>query len=96
MYCAVQARSLACYPLGHTWTRSCNSIPEISSLLFTDGLTEAEDEKAEEFGEVRLIQAARLAHGRTANPEQEIMKNVAAFCRGNFADDATLVVLEIH
>jgi sigma-B regulation protein RsbU (phosphoserine phosphatase) len=61
-------------------------------LLYTDGVTEAENQAGEEFAEARLVQAARLAHGSAENLQRKIMEEVSGFCEANFADDATLVV----
>jgi phosphoserine phosphatase RsbU/P len=65
-------------------------------LLYTDGVTEAENPAGEEFGETRLVQAARLANGSAENTQHKIMEAVSAFCAANFADDATLVVVTLE
>ena len=65
-------------------------------LLYTDGVTEAESRASEEFGEARLVQAARLAAGSAENTQRNIMEAVSAFCGENFADDATLVVVTLE
>jgi len=62
-------------------------------LLYTDGVTEAENQAGEEFGEARLVQAARRADGSAENTQRNIMEEVSGFCNANFADDATLVVV---
>jgi sigma-B regulation protein RsbU (phosphoserine phosphatase) len=64
-------------------------------LLSTDGITEAENTKLEEFGEDRLLEAARARHGSALEVQRAIMQQVTAFCGGNFRDDATLLVLRI-
>jgi sigma-B regulation protein RsbU (phosphoserine phosphatase) len=64
-------------------------------LLSTDGITEAENAKLEEFGEERLLQAARARNGSALEVQRAIMQQVTAFCGGNFRDDATLLVLRI-
>jgi sigma-B regulation protein RsbU (phosphoserine phosphatase) len=64
-------------------------------LLSTDGITEAENTELEEFGEGRLLQAARARHGSAIEVQRAIMQQVTAFCGGNFRDDATLLVLRI-
>jgi sigma-B regulation protein RsbU (phosphoserine phosphatase) len=64
-------------------------------LLSTDGITEAENAKLEEFGEERLLEAARARHGSALEVQRAIMQQVTAFCGGNFRDDATLLVLRI-
>ena len=64
-------------------------------LLSTDGITEAENAKLEEFGDERLLEAARARHGSALEVQRAIMQQVTAFCGGNFRDDATLLVLRI-
>ena len=63
-------------------------------LLFTDGITEATNTRDEEYGEARLLQ--RLdndSSSETAATHRKMMQEVSDFCRGNFADDATLVLI---
>jgi len=64
-------------------------------LLSTDGITEAENAQVEEFGDERLLQAARAHDGSALEIQRVIMQQVTAFCGGNFRDDATLLVLRI-
>ena len=64
-------------------------------LLSTDGITEAENAKLEEFGDERLLKAARAHHGSAFEVQRAIMQEVTAYCGGNFRDDATLLVLRI-
>jgi sigma-B regulation protein RsbU (phosphoserine phosphatase) len=64
-------------------------------ILSTDGITEAENANLEEFGDERLMEAARACHGSALEVQRAIMQQVTAFCEGNFRDDATLVVLRI-
>lgn len=64
-------------------------------LLSTDGITEAENANLEEFGDERLLEAARVCHGSALEIQRAIMQQVTAFCGGNFRDDATLLVLRI-
>jgi len=65
-------------------------------LLYTDGVTEAENKAGEEFGEERLVQAAHLADESAENTQRKIMEEVSLFCGANFADDATLVVVTLE
>jgi phosphoserine phosphatase RsbU/P len=64
-------------------------------LLSTDGITEAENARVEEFGDDRLLQAARGCDGSALEIQRLIMQQVTAFCGGNFRDDATLLVVRI-
>jgi sigma-B regulation protein RsbU (phosphoserine phosphatase) len=64
-------------------------------LLSTDGITEAENEQFQEFGDDRLLETARESGGSALEIQRAIMERVTAFCGGNFRDDATLLVLRI-
>jgi sigma-B regulation protein RsbU (phosphoserine phosphatase) len=64
-------------------------------LLWTDGITEAENTQLEEFGEERALEAARSVDASALDTQRAIMQQVTAFCGGNFRDDATLLVLRI-
>jgi sigma-B regulation protein RsbU (phosphoserine phosphatase) len=64
-------------------------------LLFTDGLTEANNAEGEEFGEERLIQTAIENRGLDANSlEEKLLASAAAFS-SSFTDDVTLVVVAV-
>ncbi|MGA8034818.1 MAG: PP2C family protein-serine/threonine phosphatase [Candidatus Acidiferrales bacterium] len=62
-------------------------------LLATDGVTEAENSRLEEFGEQRLLEAACTRNGSALDTQRAVMQQVTAYCGGNFRDDATLLVL---
>ena len=65
-------------------------------LFFTDGITEAPSPAGEEFGEERLIAAAGGAPDRSADAMKDhVLSQLAAFTGGAFADDATLIVVEL-
>jgi phosphoserine phosphatase RsbU/P len=64
-------------------------------LLSTDGVTEAENTRLEEFGEQRLLEAARARNGSALETQRAVMQKVTAYCGGNFRDDATLLVLRV-
>jgi sigma-B regulation protein RsbU (phosphoserine phosphatase) len=64
-------------------------------LLSTDGVTEAENTRLEEFGEQRLLEAARARNGSALDTQRAVMQQVTAYCGGNFRDDATLLVLRV-
>ena len=63
-------------------------------VLFTDGVSEARDEREEEFGEERL---ANLVASRGVEEAESLQKaivdDVTRFTSGNFHDDVTLVVV---
>ena len=76
------------------------SIDEIKSLLlYTDGLTEAENRQEEQFGPDRLAQAMRKA-GENADAEQviqQVMNDVQKFTDNeNFDDDVCLIAVQIQ
>jgi sigma-B regulation protein RsbU (phosphoserine phosphatase) len=66
-------------------------------FFYTDGVTEAENEATDEFGYERLQRAAvSSAPESAAATNRRIMEEVASFCKGQFRDDVTLVVLAIR
>jgi sigma-B regulation protein RsbU (phosphoserine phosphatase) len=66
-------------------------------LLTTDGVTEAADEHDEEFGNERVIAAARAVRGLGAQQiRTRILEDVTRFCKGNFLDDASLMVVTVE
>lgn len=65
-------------------------------LLTTDGVTEAANEQDQEFGNERVIAAARAARSLGAQGMRtRILDDVTRFCKGNFHDDATLIVVTV-
>ena len=66
-------------------------------LLFTDGITEAEDAQGDEFG-VERVAAFGEAHAASSAAElnEELLTQVSEFCGSQFQDDATLVVLAVN
>lgn len=66
-------------------------------VLFTDGVTEAEDSYGTEFGEDRVVQSLQDSDGRSAEDVQRrLMETVTLYCDGQFRDDATVVVLAVQ
>ncbi len=66
-------------------------------LLFTDGVTEAENETAAEFGLERLVQVLRTTRGLSSGRIQSaVLRSVTKFCNGHFSDDVTLVVVAVR
>jgi len=66
-------------------------------FFYTDGVTEAENEAADEFGNDRLVKAcAPSVPESAAASNRRIMDEVASFCKGQFRDDVTVVVLAIR
>jgi hypothetical protein len=65
-------------------------------LLYTDGLVEAEDPDRVLFGEARLLEVLRRHAAASAEEiQRRVLDAVAAHCRGEFQDDATLIVLAV-
>lgn len=63
-------------------------------ILFTDGVTEACNPNGEEFGDLRLVRL--LEENRSVSAaalQKKILDAVGHFCRGQWEDDATLIVL---
>jgi phosphoserine phosphatase RsbU/P len=68
--------------------------PKDNLLLFTDGITEATNSEGEEFGEARLrTSLSTLVNSGVDDFPSKLMREVSLFCGGNFADDATVVLL---
>ena len=64
-------------------------------LLSTDGVTEAFNAAEEEFGEERMIDAARHARGSAHAMRSQIMREVREFAEDRFHDDASVMVVTV-
>ena len=65
-------------------------------VLFTDGVTEAANERDEEFGEERLTGLVSENRAlKTQALQTRILETITDFCQGNFRDDVTLVILSV-
>jgi len=65
-------------------------------VIFTDGITEACDSGGEEWGEKRLLARVKESSAvSAADLRNDIMQRVSQFCRGDFADDATLLAVVV-
>ncbi len=65
-------------------------------ILYTDGVTEADNPEGEQFGETRLL--GLLEQNRTCSArelQQRILEAVAEFTGGQWRDDVTLLVLAV-
>jgi phosphoserine phosphatase RsbU/P len=77
----------------HCALRQCRLFPEDALVLYSDGVTESFDDKNEEFGEQRLIQA--LERHRNFSSEalmNSILDDVRSFSPREQHDDITLIV----
>lgn len=65
-------------------------------ILYTDGVSETWNAAGEEFGEERIVEAARGASGCGAEETQHrILDALENFARGSYHDDVTTVVLAV-
>jgi len=66
-------------------------------LLYTDGVSEAADDSGEEFGHNRLTELVAVERDESL-PERyaQIMSHVKRHAAGNFADDATLLLISVN
>ena len=67
-------------------------------ILFTDGVSEAMNDQAQEFGEDRLEEVA-VAHKRNSAGEilNGIKQEVQNFTKGNAqSDDITMIILKVR
>lgn len=65
-------------------------------IMFTDGISEAMNEKDEEFGEERIAELLEEHHRKTACEIQRIiLDEVKAFCKGNYGDDITMLLFKV-
>ncbi len=64
-------------------------------VYYTDGLTEAENAQAEQYGEERLTRIMQQVGGQSANEIRDaILNDVQAFCAGQPAfDDLTMLIV---
>ena len=65
-------------------------------LLYTDGVSEAANKEAEEFGYQRIAAAAASARASATDCQRRVMEEVMKFCGGEFGDDVTLIVAAVH
>jgi phosphoserine phosphatase RsbU/P len=70
--------------------------PEDRLFIYTDGVTEAENEAADEFGSERLVRACVPPSTSAAAMNRRLMEALASFCHGHFRDDVTVVALAIR
>jgi len=74
-------------------TQKIQLFPDDLLVIYTDGVTEAEDVSSNEFGEVRLVETVRANCRQTpAILVQRIQEAVQKFSAGDQSDDLTLVI----
>jgi phosphoserine phosphatase RsbU/P len=64
-------------------------------LIFTDGVTEAENGDAIEFGTERIIESAGPRSISASETKRLVLDGVTRFCDGDFHDDVTLLVAAV-
>lgn len=65
--------------------------------MTTDGVTEAADEADEQFGTERVTESAQAVRSLGAHGiRTRIIEDVTRFCKGNFEDDASLIVVTVE
>jgi phosphoserine phosphatase RsbU/P len=75
---------------------SAQLAPSNRVILFTDGVTEANNPEGEEFGEARLLGLLEQNRASSAGELQKrILNAAAAFSGGHWRDDVTLLVLAV-
>jgi serine phosphatase RsbU (regulator of sigma subunit) len=92
----------SCTPVGMMPEMDCaleevRLAPGDVMVWYTDGLTEASDRDAKEFGTVRLLESVRLHSGGSAREIcEQLWLDVAAFTqRDSLSDDLTLMVIKM-
>jgi phosphoserine phosphatase RsbU/P len=99
-YCRLQSGGsvLGIFPEQRFERGEVELLPGDRLVLFTDGVTEAADGMSDDFfGEDRLLNLLVQHRALRAEELQEkIMKAIAEFSKGEFHDDATVVVLAVE
>ena len=66
-------------------------------LLFTDGISEASGSHGQEFGEDNIAAIAKANSASSASElNSRLLAEVSDFCRGQFQDDARLLVIAVN
>ncbi len=99
--CDVISMNSSCFPIGMFDSETCainsaNLTVGDILVLYTDGVTEAENPLGEEFGVERLSNLIRRGHTLSANElMNHILESVTEFSRDvGFEDNATLLVVK--
>jgi sigma-B regulation protein RsbU (phosphoserine phosphatase) len=81
------------------WTFSDHSLQLASGdvlVVMTDGVLEAWNTEEEEFGYKRLIESVLASRKDGAHGiRRRVLGDVTAFCKGQFVDDASLIVVTV-
>jgi sigma-B regulation protein RsbU (phosphoserine phosphatase) len=83
-----------------TWKYEDSTIslsPGDRLLLFTDGITEVSGSHGQEFGEDNIAALAKANRTSSASElNSRVLAQATDFCRGQFQDDATLLVIAVN
>jgi serine phosphatase RsbU (regulator of sigma subunit) len=99
---AVSLMNSSCPPIGLSPEEICELsseelMPGDVLVLYTDGVTEAENQLEEEFGMERLSAIVRSGSSLSAEDLMSHIYNAAAdFCGDKFGDDVTLLVVKCN
>ena len=64
-------------------------------VLYTDGITEAQDSSGDMFGRERLMASARTAPiGSAAAAGQHLLEDLRDFRQDNYTDDETIIAIQ--
>jgi sigma-B regulation protein RsbU (phosphoserine phosphatase) len=86
---------LGVFPEGTYATAEAQFGPGDRLVLFTDGVTEAQDSAGTEFGEERLLEILSQYRSRSGREiHEEVLRAVREFSARELQDDATLLVLD--
>jgi sigma-B regulation protein RsbU (phosphoserine phosphatase) len=92
----------SCPPIGLSSEETCQlSSDDLMTgdilVLYTDGVTEAENQLGDEFGFERLSATVRLGSSLSAEDLMSNIRNAAAdFCGDDFHDDVTILVVKCN
>jgi serine phosphatase RsbU (regulator of sigma subunit)/predicted enzyme related to lactoylglutathione lyase len=87
------ATVLGLFPKWDCSAQSCQLFPGDVLILYTDGVTESFNERSEEFGEERLLEALRrYRNGSSQAMLASIVEEVRQFSQGEQHDDITVIV----
>jgi DNA-binding NarL/FixJ family response regulator len=87
--------ALGVLPDAHWEQKMIKFTPGDLLLLYTDGVTEAQDKAGRFFGQDRLLKIARALHGRSAAEVQDtVLTEIDCFCgEASQADDIALMTI---
>jgi len=93
--CGIEGLPVGLIP-GTTYNQTLIQIdPNDIVVLYTDGITEAQDRSGEMFGRDRLMASARTAPlGNPTAVGQHLLEDLRDFRKDNYTDDETIIALQ--